>query len=313
MNRHIPDTFIATMRNVHGQRGVEWCTQLPAHLRTLARQWNLALGPHFPLSYNYVCSATIRASDTAVVLKTAPHNPEFATEVAMLQHYNGRGALHLHAVDHANAAFLMTAADPGTRLADGQISDDAQTHAAALLMQSSWAAYRGDVPLPTIWGQVAVLNTLTQTHPAAVERIGRGHIDAAITLFQQLHRPAHDVALHGDLHHENILRHSAGWVIIDPKGVIGNPAAECAAFLRNPVRLLESGVDIVALTRRRIDLLSSILAIPAPTIAGWNYVLMVLSAWWCYEEAQTIPSRVCGYIDVFAQVAAHYGQQETQK
>jgi len=294
------------MRNVHGQRGVEWCTQLPAHLRTLARQWNLALGPHFPLRYNYVCSATIRASDTAVVLKTAPHNPEFATEVAMLQHYNGRGALHLHAVDHANAAFLMTAADPGTRLADGQISDDAQTHAAALLMQLSWATYSGDVPLPTLRGQTAVLTTLAQTHPAAVERIGRGHLDAAITLCQQLHRPAHDVALHGDLHHENILRHGAGWVVIDPKGVTCNPAAECAAFLRNPARLLDSGVDIVALTRRRIDLLSSVLAIPAPTIAGWNYALMVLSAWWCYEEEQRIPGRVAAYLDAFARVAAHY-------
>ena len=306
MNRHIPDSFIATMRNVHGQRGVGWCAQLPAPLRKLAHQWDLVLGPHFPLSYNYVCSATIRASDTPVVLKTAPHNPEFVTEVALLEQYSGRGALDLHAVDHTNAAFLMTAADPGTRLADGKITDDAQTHAAALLMQSSWAAYRGDVPLPTIRGQVTVLNTLAQTHPAAVECIGRGHIDTAITLSQLLHRPADDVALHGDLHHENILRHGAGWVIIDPKGVIGNPAAECAAFLRNPAHLLDSGIDIVALTKRRIEVLSSVLAIPAPTIAGWNYAIMVLSAWWCYEEEQRIPARVVTYVDAFARVAAQY-------
>ena len=306
MHPPVPDTFVATMRNIHGLRGVDWCRQLPAHLTTLAGQWDLVLGPHFPLSYNYVCSATIRHSGTAVVLKTAPHNPEFATEVAMLQHYNGHGAVDIHAVDYANSAFLMTAADPGTRLVDGHLTDDAQTHAAALLMQSSWSAYQGNVPLPTIWAQATVLTTLAQTNPAAVERIGLLHVDAAIALFQRLHRPAADVALHGDLHHENILRHGAGWVIIDPKGVIGNPAAECAAFLRNPARLLDSGVDIVALTIRRIELLSTVLAIPAATIAGWNYALMVLSAWWCYEEEQTVPARVLSYVDAFARVAVHY-------
>lgn len=29
------------------------------------------------------------------------------------------------------------------------------------------------------------------------------------------------VVLHGDLHHENVLRSGGGWVAIDPNGVIG--------------------------------------------------------------------------------------------
>ena len=54
-----------------------------------------------------------------------------------------------------------------------------------------------------------------------------------------------DVLLHGDLHHDNILqngddeaRHSfsdGGWLVIDPKGVIGESAYEVAAFIRNPM------------------------------------------------------------------------------
>ena len=313
MHPPVPDAFVATMRNVHGQRGVDWCRQLPALLRSLATQWDLALGPTYPLSYNYVCGATIRHSGSAVVLKTAPHNPEFVTEVAMLQHYNGRGAVPIRAVDYVNSAFLMTAADPGIRLVDALLTDDAQTHAAALLMQSSWAPFHGTVALPHLRGQATVLNSLTQTHPAAANRIGLTHVEAAIQRIQTLHRPAEDVTLHGDMHHENILQHGAGWVIIDPKGVIGNPAAECAAFLRNPARLLDSGIDIVALTIRRIDLLSSVLAIPAATIAGWNYGLMVLSAWWCYEDEQHIPARVLTYVDAFAHVAAHYDELEQKR
>ncbi len=313
MRQPVPDTFVATLRNVHGQHGIDWCARLPVHLRTLATQWDLELGPAYPLSYNYVCRATLRHSGTAVVLKTAPHNPEFATEVAMLQHYNGHAAVAILAVDQINSAFLMTAADPGTRLADGHLTDDDQTYAAALLMQSSWSTYHGDVALPTIHQQAMVLTTLARTHPGAVEHIGMRHVEAAIARAQQLHQPSDDVALHGDLHHENILRRGASWVIIDPKGVIGNPAAECAAFLRNPARLLDSGVDIVALTIRRIDLLSSVLAIPAATIAGWNYALMVLSAWWCYEEEQTVPARVMSYVDAFARVAALYEAHQPKK
>ena len=41
--------------------------------------------------------------------------------------------------------------------------------------------------------------------------------------------------LHGNLHHDNMLNHHGQWVIIDPKGVIGDPAFEVTNFLRNPM------------------------------------------------------------------------------
>jgi streptomycin 6-kinase len=40
--------------------------------------------------------------------------------------------------------------------------------------------------------------------------------------------------LHGDLHHDNFLRAPHGWLIIDPKGVSGDPAHEPANAFRNP-------------------------------------------------------------------------------
>jgi streptomycin 6-kinase len=42
-------------------------------------------------------------------------------------------------------------------------------------------------------------------------------------------------ALHGDLHHENILHSEArGWLAIDPQGLIGNPIYDCANVFGNP-------------------------------------------------------------------------------
>ena len=41
--------------------------------------------------------------------------------------------------------------------------------------------------------------------------------------------------LHGDLHHGNILNNKNEWLVLDPKGVIGEPAYELAYFIRNPI------------------------------------------------------------------------------
>lgn len=309
----LPREFITTMVNLYGSRGQRWCDTLPIHLQRLAEDWNLDLGEPFPLSYNYVCAATHRATGQAVVLKTSPDNPDFHSEVAMLRHYNGRSAVTLLAVHESPTALLMPAATPGTRLVDSGLSDDTQTHIAATVMRACITPARPNAPFPAHLMQGAVLTDLPARHPAAVDLIGIAHHAATIRFLSQRHPNDSRFALHGDLHHENILRHGTDWLIIDPKGVIGEPAAECAAFLRNPGRLLDSGIDIVALTIKRIGIFASVLQIPASKIAHWNYALMVLSAWWCYEEAQTIPSRVCGYIDAFAQVAAHCAQQETHK
>ena len=35
-----------------------------------------------------------------------------------------------------------------------------------------------------------------------------------------------EVLLHGDLHHDNILKNGDNWLVIDPKGFIGDPAFE---------------------------------------------------------------------------------------
>jgi len=41
--------------------------------------------------------------------------------------------------------------------------------------------------------------------------------------------------LHGDLHHENIMYGPRGWLIIDPAGLIGDPALDVANMFSNPL------------------------------------------------------------------------------
>jgi streptomycin 6-kinase len=93
-----------------------------------------------------------------------------------------------------------------------------------------------------------------------------------------------DVVLHGDLHHDNILAAGdAGWLAIDPKGVIGDPAFEPASLLLNPPGL-ENRASLDRLLARRIDILSEALGLEAERLRGWAEAKAVLSACWTIED-----------------------------
>jgi streptomycin 6-kinase len=89
------------------------------------------------------------------------------------------------------------------------------------------------------------------------------------------------------MHHENIL--SAGreaWLAIDPKGVVGEPAYETGALLRNPVGQPLQEPDPVQVIARRVDVLAEVLGMDRQRLLGWGLAQAVLAAWWCIEDGQ---------------------------
>ncbi|NTE57371.1 phosphotransferase [Agrobacterium tumefaciens] len=61
------------------------------------------------------------------------------------------------------------------------------------------------------------------------------YVEAA-TLAQELIGQQRNVKpLHGDLHHENVMRGERGWIIIDPAGLIGDAALDVANMFSNPL------------------------------------------------------------------------------
>ncbi|NBT86565.1 MAG: streptomycin phosphotransferase, partial [Alphaproteobacteria bacterium] len=93
-----------------------------------------------------------------------------------------------------------------------------------------------------------------------------------------------DVLLHGDLHHDNILQNDNDWLVIDPKGVIGEPAYEVAAFIRNPIPELPHHADATTIIHNRITRFSELLGIPAKGILDWCFVQAVLAWIWSIED-----------------------------
>jgi streptomycin 6-kinase len=78
------------------------------------------------------------------------------------------------------------------------------------------------------------------------------------------------ILLHGDLHHDNILKHREGWLIIDPKGVIGYPINEVWAFI----------IDIEVDTKFIAEFFNYDLT----RVRFWYFTHLILAACWCLED-----------------------------
>ena len=85
-----------------------------------------------------------------------------------------------------------------------------------------------------------------------------------------------DVLLHGDLHHDNILQNGDDWVVIDPKGVIGESAYEVAAFIRNPIPELLNHAAAPNIIHNRVTRFAEALELSERRIIDWCFVQAVL-------------------------------------
>lgn len=83
------------------------------------------------------------------------------------------------------------------------------------------------------------LRPLREHYAALLQRARGGRNDpyraAAALARRLLDTAAGERPLHGDLHHGNILCGQRGWLAIDPKGLIGDPAFEAANLFFNPL------------------------------------------------------------------------------
>jgi streptomycin 6-kinase len=110
------------------------------------------------------------------------------------------------------------------------------------------------------------------------------------------------VLLHGDFHHFNILSSERGWLVIDPKGVIGPPEYEVGPLLLNPWDDFRQKPDALRITERRLAILSERLGFPRERLRDWGLCHAVLSAWWDLTEDDTGGEYSIGCAEVIAKV-----------
>ena len=284
VSMELPAEFSRRIVELSGEAGAAWLEALPALLTECERSWDITLRPPFPLSYNYVAPVTLPDGADAV-LKVGIPNSESHTEIAALRVYAGRGAVRLLDSDPDRGLLLLERAMPGTPLVE--LDDDREaTEIAADLMRDLWQPVPADHTFPTVAEWATGLKRLRARYEGGTGPLPVRLVEMAEDRFTTLLGSEADrVVLHGDLHHRNILRADRRpWLAIDPKGVVGEPAYEVGALLRNPLpRLFRSGSARRTLALR-VDLLSERLSIDRARLLGWGLAQAVLSAWWTIED-----------------------------
>lgn len=283
----LPADFVQTITSLYGAAGVDWLARLPALVAACERRWALTVGAPFALTYNYVAPATC-ADGSAVVLKLGVPNRELTTEIAALRCYAGQGSVRLLAADAGAGALVLERLTPGTPLAQLAATDDAAaTSIAAGVMRRLWRPAPPDHAFPTVADWAAGLGRLRARFGGGSGPLPAALVAQAEALFSDLLASMDaPVLLHGDLHHHNILAaERAPWLAIDPKGLVGEPAYEVGALLRNPLPQLLAWPQPGRLLARRIDQFSAELGLDRARLRGWGLAQAVLSAWWSIEDS----------------------------
>jgi streptomycin 6-kinase len=269
----------------HGDLERQWLRALPEIVAECGRRWSLTFtGEAAAPSWNCLVSAVTSAGEP-VVLKLGF---ELQLEADALAHYDGRGAVRLLDADLDLGALLLEQLLPGTLLSS--IADDEEAPViAASLMRELWRPAPPGHTFPLVEDWARGLVKLRQTFDGGTGPLPVGLVERAEGLFSELLPSQTDrVVLHGDLHHENILRSQRRpWLAIDPKGVVGEPCYETGPLLKNSWGELAARATRPEVQARRIAIFSDLLGLDRERIRGWAVAQAVLSAWWCVEDADS--------------------------
>jgi streptomycin 6-kinase len=285
VNFVIPNYFAEFVADYWGDEGRIWLDNLPDLLAEYSRRWDLQpLSPFTGLSYNYVTPVT-RSHGSPAVLKAGVPGDEFRTGIAFLRLCGGVGAVHLLESDVEQCVMLMEQAFPGAPLAR-QEDDDAATAIAADVMHALWRPAPVTHPFPTVARWMRAFARVREMYASTSGPLPEAMLARAEALARELLASApYERLMHGDLHHDNIVSaERAPWLVIDPKGLVGDPGYETGPFLNNPFGRMETWPDPARQFARRADILAERLKYPRDRILAWSFTQAVLSAAWHIED-----------------------------
>jgi streptomycin 6-kinase len=199
--------------------------------------------------------------------------------------------------DEERCWLLLEKLNPGVMLST--LEDDGEaTRIAADVMKRMWVNQNAQAAVPAVGdgGLSIKFIKLTDWFLGGFERMrkrfngGTGPLKEKLVervegsvkdFFTENHSP---VLMHGDFHHFNILSSERGWLVIDPKGVIGPAGYEVGPFMMNPWGRFSNGNNHKTMIKKRIDILHEHLGFERERILEWSLAHAVLSAWWGIED-----------------------------
>lgn len=251
---------------------------LQAHLT----KWRLAPdGEPFETHSSWLCF--VKHGHVPALLKVRKPNSDEHRSAAALRHWGDRA---VRVFEEDGAATLIERVVPGTPLTElVGADDDRATHIWCDTVAAMHGRPAPDDNWPTLFDCGRALNKPAPKHPMLpaelFEQGKRAFFELAKSQGDTLH------LLHTDLHHANVVKDDRrGWLVIDPKGYIGELAFEAAAFLHNPTRAFCTPEHL----ERRSLIIASRLGLDQERLLRWVLAHGVLSAVWSAEDAVFDPA-----------------------
>lgn len=278
----VPDAFAHATIAREGDAGRAWIEELPAIVAELSELWSCQpVGDPMHGGVALIVPVAIPETPAAVLKVSFPH-PGNVHEPLALHAWRGNGAVRLLRRHDDRYAMLLERAG-STSLAALQDTDEAVLVAGDLSRRLAIPAPAGCPPLQT---QLADWHAgLTQGIQDFPGLFDAGHVAAAIETIDSASPTGSDVLLHGDLHAANILESDrGGWLVIDPKGYVGDRAFDAGMVVKwVAVGLLEGappeGFSDVAV-RRALDVFAESADLDRDRVRAWARVHALFGAYW---------------------------------
>jgi streptomycin 6-kinase len=273
-----------------------WLGSLPATVADLCAQWRIELDSVIPETNITLVLLGHSVELGPVVIKSSPIAYEFRAEATALTLAAGENVARLYDVDFERSVMVIERIVPGTQLLHAAMTDEEATRLAAETVATMWRPVPNPDGLhPLHQWMRALLDWSSRSNLIAPELIQQAQ-DLGLSL---LARSSRTCLLHGDFQHHNLLQRENGdWAIIDPKGVVGDPAFEIAAWMYNPpgVTARDDYLDLVA---RRLAICAEVWGIDQDVLIAWAFVGSVLSM--CWSASDPSPEGLLDYFDLGAQ------------
>jgi streptomycin 6-kinase len=269
------------MENIYGERGKLWVSSLPHILAELAIHWKLSnILPVDNMTFNYVAKATTN-TNVPVVLKISYDEKSISDEILALKYFDGSGSIQLIAHNERYHALLLQQAVPGITLKSlypSQIEYVMDCYIDTMrLLHSKPLPKKNNYRHISDW-LMAIDNLKSQECPLYL-------IQKAIALKNTLLTSmTAEIFLHGDLHHDNLLKDGEHWLAIDPKGIVGESEFEMAAFDFMNINELANMSNVKNILEARIDLLAAKAQLNPKRINDWIFIRLILMAAWHVED-----------------------------
>lgn len=208
-----------------------WCQTVDATITDLLACWRVhPTGEPAIGGFGGICLPVDREDGIEAMLKITRSDADRDLENEVLAWWDGHHAVRLLERDDERHARLLPRLGPSLAATVGPV--EAMEVAGRLARELAVPAPAGIPRMDMFTEQIAA-----NLAAASRDRYGplvASDVQAAIATFRDLGADQPETLLHGDLQGNNVLRSPGGeWVVIDPLGLVGEPALEALTMLRD--------------------------------------------------------------------------------